>query len=212
VPTAILATAYAAKEATGGARLAFVFGGDNVSAMPHWRDMSRIFEVSDLCVVNRPQGGRIEFAHDPSTALGSVRRVVTLGQPMPMYFEGRIVLGERVGEVLLPLCTGESEPALSTATEPTLFLMPPLPEDGDEKLANTSSTALRDALIVCVSPATLQDVNAPTKVLRAHGFSTSEIIAHVLAVHDASDEAARRIRAEGSPHFVPPRTRTLMPK
>ncbi|KAL1515322.1 hypothetical protein AB1Y20_001953 [Prymnesium parvum] len=183
VPTMALLHHFAADEARlGGARVAAVFGIDNLAAMSTWNAPERLLARADLLFVARRMA-TVAFARDPAALLRAIRRV-EVRTAVPVVFGEELLFGGEVGSFVAP-SDGEAEAG------GVLFCLPAL-EGEDEGL---SSTAMRGCLETlwrwgCESAEAVariaeaqagtpaeEEVNQSLSVLRKHGYSGGSLTA-----------------------------------
>ena len=185
VPTTALIAHFAVNSpllADGSARLAVVFGVDNLAGMSSWNAPETLLQKADLVLLARCMSS-VQFGSDPSGLLGAVKHL-EVRAAVPVKHAGAELFGAACGSFVNAAAAGEG----------ALMLLPPL-EGPDESL---SSTAIRNA-VGASAPAAASDDAAATcaATLAQHGYTSAAMQAQMAESSAGSAAALRAMHEAG---------------
>lgn len=181
VPTTALIAHFAEHSpllADGAARLAVVFGVDNLAGMSSWNSPETLLAKADLVLLARGMP-RVPFGRDPSGLLGAVRHL-EVRAPVPVTYQDTELFGGSCGSFL----------NRAAASEGALILLPPL--DGEDE--TLSSTAIRTAVASPTAPPDGRAAQCAT-TLAQHGY-VGEAMQQRVVKASASSAAALQAMTE----------------
>ena len=185
VPTTTLIAHFAAHSpllADGAARLAVVFGVDNLAGMSSWNAPDTLLQKADVVLLARCASS-VQFGCEPSGLLGAVRHL-EVRAAVPVKHAGTELFGAACGSFV----------NTAAASEGALMLLPPL-AGPDESL---SSTAIRNAVAASAPPAASDGAAASSDGAAAASDEAAAACAATLAQHGYASAAMQAQMAEAS--------------